>query len=74
MLFSSITFLYYFLPCVLAAYFIAPKRWRNAVLLGFSLTDASTIILNQINSVMTTSGGFSLSDTSSIRRLISLVM
>ena len=37
MLFSSITFLYYFLPCVLAAYFIAPKRWRNAVLLGFSL-------------------------------------
>ena len=26
MLFSSISFLYYFLPCVLLLYFAAPKR------------------------------------------------
>ena len=37
MLFSSLTFLYYFLPAVLLCYFIAPKSWRNAVLLVFSL-------------------------------------
>lgn len=33
MLFSSITFLYYFLPLTVALYFAAPKRLRNAVLL-----------------------------------------
>ncbi len=37
MLFSSITFLYAFLPLTLAAYFLAPKRWRNGVLLAASL-------------------------------------
>ena len=37
MLFSSLTFLYYFLPAVLLCYFLAPKGWRNAVLLAFSL-------------------------------------
>ena len=37
MLFSSLTFLYYFLPAVLLCYFLAPKGWRNAVLLVFSL-------------------------------------
>jgi len=37
MLFSSIPFLFYFLPCVLALYFIVPARWRNAVLLLASL-------------------------------------
>ena len=37
MLFSSIPFLYYFLPSVLITYFLAPKGWRNAVLLAFSL-------------------------------------
>ena len=33
MLFSSITFLYCFLPCVLLLYFIAPDRMKNTVLL-----------------------------------------
>lgn len=33
MLFSSITFLYYFLPVVLFLYFIFPKKGRNLVLL-----------------------------------------
>ena len=33
MLFSSISFLYYFLPCVLLLYFAAPKRLKNSVLL-----------------------------------------
>ncbi len=37
MLFSSIPFLYYFLPIVLICYFLAPKPFRNAVLLVFSL-------------------------------------
>ena len=37
MLFSSITFLYYFLPCVLIVYFLSPKRFRNLVLLLVSL-------------------------------------
>lgn len=37
MLFSSISFLYYFLPCVLLLYFAAPKRLKNSVLLLASL-------------------------------------
>lgn len=37
MLFSSIPFLYYFLPLVLVVYFLVPKKLRNAVLLVFSL-------------------------------------
>ncbi|MBO5324365.1 MAG: MBOAT family protein [Oscillospiraceae bacterium] len=37
MLFSSIPFLYYFLPVVLAVYFLVPRSWRNAVLLMASL-------------------------------------
>ena len=37
MLFSSIPFLFYFLPAVLLAYFAVPKKLRNAVLLLSSL-------------------------------------
>ena len=37
MLFSSITFLYCFLPCVLLMYFAAPDRMKNLVLLLSSL-------------------------------------
>ncbi|MBQ7801961.1 MAG: MBOAT family protein [Oscillospiraceae bacterium] len=37
MLFSSIPFLYYFLPAVLIVYFLAPKGLKNAVLLVASL-------------------------------------
>ena len=37
MVFSSIPFLYYFLPVVLLLYFAAPKRLRNGVLLLASL-------------------------------------
>ena len=37
MLFSSITFLFYFLPCVLLVYFLVPRRAKNLVLLLFSL-------------------------------------
>ena len=37
MLFSSIPFLYFFLPCVLFLYFAVPKRLKNAVLLLVSL-------------------------------------
>lgn len=37
MLFSSLTFLYYFLPVTLILYFIAPKKLKNSVLLLASL-------------------------------------
>lgn len=37
MLFSSIPFLYYFLPCVLILYFISPRCLKNLVLLISSL-------------------------------------
>ena len=37
MLFSSIPFLFYFLPCVLLVYFAVPQKGRNAVLLAASL-------------------------------------
>ena len=37
MLFSSIPFLYYFLPCVLILYHIVPKRFKNGALLLASL-------------------------------------
>ena len=37
MLFSSIPFLYYFLPCVLILYHIVPKKCRNGALLLVSL-------------------------------------
>ena len=37
MLFSSVTFLYYFLPAVLAVYFLVPRCLKNTVLLISSL-------------------------------------
>ena len=38
MVFSSLSFLFFFLPLVLAFYFIFPGiRWKNFVLLCFSL-------------------------------------
>ncbi len=37
MLFSSIPFLYYFLPAVLICYFLVPHKGKNTVLLLFSL-------------------------------------
>ena len=37
MVFSSVPFLYVFLPIVLLCYFLVPKRLKNAVLLAASL-------------------------------------
>ena len=37
MVFSSITFLLYFLPAVIAVYFLAPAKIKNTVLLIASL-------------------------------------
>ena len=37
MVFSSLLFLYAFLPVFLALYYLAPLRYRNAVALGGSL-------------------------------------
>ena len=37
MVFSSLTFLLWFLPCVLLVYFLVPKKVKNAILFAFSL-------------------------------------
>ena len=37
MLFSSITFLYYFLPILLIIYILVPNKFKNIVLLIFSV-------------------------------------
>lgn len=37
MVFASITFLYYFLPMFLILYFIVPKKYKNIILLIFSI-------------------------------------
>ena len=37
MLFSSITFIYYFLPLFLIIYFLVPNKFKNIILLLFSL-------------------------------------
>jgi len=37
MIFSSISFIYYFLPCILIFYFLIPNKYKNLVLLIFSL-------------------------------------
>ena len=37
MVFSSITFVYYYLPCVLLLYFAAPGKFKNGVLFISSL-------------------------------------
>ena len=37
MIFSSVPFLYYFLPAVLLCYFLVPRSIKNSVLLIFSL-------------------------------------
>ena len=37
MLFTSISFLYYFLPIVLAIYFIVPKKAKNFILFVASM-------------------------------------
>jgi alginate O-acetyltransferase complex protein AlgI len=38
MLFSSVTFLFYFLPALILVYWLAPKRLRNLVMILGSLT------------------------------------
>lgn len=37
MVFSSISFLFFFLPLIILLYFIVPKKFRNSILLIFSL-------------------------------------
>jgi len=37
MVFSSLTFLYAYLPIVLIVYYIVPSHWRNLVLFAVSL-------------------------------------
>ena len=61
MLFSSIPFLYYFLPAVLLAYFAAPRRAKNAVLLLFSLLFyRGTVLGGCWKNIMPTKGGQSV--------------
>ena len=37
MVFSSLVFLFAYLPAVLLVYYLSPLRWRNAVLFAVSL-------------------------------------
>ena len=37
MLFTSISFLYYFLPALIIIYFVTPKKYKNIILLIASL-------------------------------------
>ena len=37
MVFSSLTFIYYFLPITIFLYFITPRKYRNIILLASSL-------------------------------------
>ena len=37
MVFTSISFIYYFLPLLLICYFVVPKKFRNIILLMFSI-------------------------------------
>jgi alginate O-acetyltransferase complex protein AlgI len=55
MVFSSVSFLFFFLPAALGAYYLAPRRARNAVLvlasLGFYAWGAGAIVLALLGSV-----------------------
>jgi alginate O-acetyltransferase complex protein AlgI len=57
MVFSSITFIFFFLPAVLAAYHLAPRRVRNGLLvfasLGFYTWGAGGFVLALLASVAT---------------------
>ena len=37
MVFSSVVFLFFYLPITLAAYYVAPRKWRNMLLLVVNL-------------------------------------
>ena len=37
MVFSSLLFLFWFIPIFFAAYFVCPEKWRNAVLFAGSI-------------------------------------
>lgn len=56
MLFSSISFLYYFLPCVILIYFCSPKKFKNLLLLVSSLVfyfyGEPTYILVMLGSIL----------------------
>lgn len=64
MVFSSITFLYFFLPIVLTVYFITPNKYKNLVLLlgsiffyfcgepKYTLLLFSSIIINYIHGIL----------------------
>ena len=62
MVFSSLLFLFRFLPAVLILYFLAPRRWRNLVLLLFSLAfyawgEPVYIILMLVSILVSYTGG-----------------
>ena len=57
MVFSSITFIFFFLPAVLAAYHLAPRRVRNGLLvfasLGFYAWGAGAFVLAGVITLLT---------------------
>ena len=62
MVFSSLLFLFRFLPAVLLVYYIVPRRWRNLILLLFSLVfyawgEPIYIILMLVSILVSYTGG-----------------
>lgn len=65
MLFSSLTFLLVFLPCVLLVYFLAPKAAKNMVLFAFEDIGKGWAFFR------TMFGGAAFCDTAALYRLVS---
>ena len=75
MVFSSITFLFYFLPVVLLLYFVLP--WRNAVLLLASLAfyawgDLAHLPILLVYIVVNWAAGLAMADRPWLRRRCSI--
>ncbi|MEO7117635.1 MAG: MBOAT family protein [Candidatus Limnocylindrales bacterium] len=60
MVFSSLTFLFFFLPVVIGLYYLAPRRWRNGVLaaasLAFYIWGAGSLVVLLLGSIVANYG------------------
>ena len=54
MIFSSVSFLFYFFPIVLMLYFLSPRKYRNLILfirLIFLKWSAKLVIFNELGTI-----------------------
>lgn len=78
MVFTSITFIYYFLPMLLLGYFIVPKKYKNIVLLIFSVLfyfygEPKYILLMIIEVIISYFGGILINKYKNKNILVSLI-